>query len=122
MPALLRSPRGLVSALAWSVLVLVSAYAWYLTGQGLAFRLGLGEAAGGLGVASGAAVALTLVRWARGDAEGRALADLRCPSCSAALETRHEHAQASMGGRQLWSCAACGFEKMAPLTCEGCAA
>jgi hypothetical protein len=104
------------------MLILASSYGWYQTGRGLAFRVGLGEVATGIGVAAAVIVAITLVRWARGDAEGRALAALRCPNCAQRLDSRHEHATGSMPGRQLWSCATCGFGRMAPLTCEGCAA
>lgn len=110
------------NAAGWGALMLVSALGWYATGRGLAFRLGLGEVATGIGGVAAAIVVVTLLRWARGDLEGHALAVLRCPACSQPLESRHEHATGSMPGRQLWSCAACGFGRIAPLTCEGCAA
>lgn len=108
--------------LGWGALVLVSALAWFQTGRGLAFRLGLDGAEAGVGVALAAVVTLTLVRWARADAEARALAALECPACRARLATRHEHATRVLGGRQLWSCSNCGLERMARLTCTGCAA
>ena len=108
--------------LGWGALVLVSALAWFQAGRGLAFRLGLDGAEAGVGVALAAAVALTLVRWARGDVEARALAALECPTCHAALTTRHEHATSAAGGRQFWSCANCGLERVAGLTCAACAA
>jgi hypothetical protein len=106
----------------WGALVLVSALAWFQAGRGLAFRLGLDGAEAGVGVALAAAVALTLVRWARGDVEARALAALECPTCHGSLTTRHEHATGAGGGRQFWSCANCGLERTAGLTCPACAA
>ncbi|MFN8640013.1 MAG: hypothetical protein U0360_11355 [Dehalococcoidia bacterium] len=106
----------------WALFIALAAFAWYLTGRGLAFRLGLGDAASGVGSVVALLVAVTLVRWSRGDAESDALASLRCPACGLPVETRHEHASGTMPGRQLWSCAACGFATIAPLTCEGCAA
>lgn len=119
----MRVPRGQawVGAAGWGALMLVSAVGWYATGRGLAFRVGLGEVATGLGGVTAAIAVLTLIRWSRGDTEGRALAALRCPACSAPLASRHEHAIGSMPGRQVWSCATCGFGRIAPLTCEGCA-
>ncbi len=107
---------------AWLALVVVSALGWYATGRGLAFRLGAPDLATGVGLLCAAIVVATLFAWARGDAEARSLAALRCPACRGRLESRHEHAVASMPGRQLWSCSACGFGKIAPLTCPGCAA
>ena len=106
----------------WGALVLVSALAWFETGRGLAFRLGLDGAEAGVGVALAAVVTLTLVRWARGDAEARALAALECPRCRSALVTRHEHGSRAIPGRQLWTCASCGLERITRLTCAGCAA
>lgn len=108
--------------LGWGALVLVSALAWFETGRGLAFRLGLAGAEAGIGLAIAAVVALTLMRWARSDAEARALAALECPVCHAPLATRHEHGSRALGGRQLWSCANCGLERIRRLTCAGCAA
>ena len=108
--------------LAWVALVLVSALAWFETGRGLAFRLGLTGAEAGIGLALAAVVSLTLVRWARSDAESRALAALECPACHAPLATRHEHGTGRVGGRQVWSCGSCGLERIARLTCAGCAA
>ncbi len=115
-------PRALLGASAWALLMLIAGAGWFQTGRGLAFRFGLGEVAPGIGALVAVIVVLTLVRWARGDVESRALATLQCPSCREPLETRHEHAAGSMPGRQLWTCVACGFGSMAPLTCEGCAA
>jgi hypothetical protein len=106
----------------WAALVLVSALAWFETGRGLAFRLGLDGAEAGVGVAVAGVVTLTLVRWAWSDAEAHALAALECPRCRAALATHHEHGTRAVPGRQLWSCAGCGFERMTRLTCNGCAA
>lgn len=106
----------------WALLIAGSTFAWYLTGRGLAFRFGLGDAASGVGAVVAILVAVSLVRWSRGDVEGDALAALRCPTCAHPLETRHEHATGTMPGRQLWSCRSCGFGTLAPLTCEGCAA
>ncbi len=114
--------RSWLGTSGWALLVVVSAAGWFWTGQGLAVRFGLGEAATGIGGVVAAIAIVTLVRWARGDVESEALATLRCPSCGRPLETRHEHTAGSMPGRQLWSCAACGFGRIAPLTCEGCAA
>ena len=101
---------------------MVSALGWYATGRGLAFRLGMADFAVGVGLVCAAIVVATLVTWARVDAETRALAALRCPACRSRLETRHEHAVASMPGRQLWSCSSCGFGKIEALTCDACAA
>lgn len=125
-PARISSLRSVAEHLApsaaWLALVVVSALGWYATGRGVAFRLGAPDLAGGVGLVCAVVVVATLVAWARADAEARALAALRCPACRGHLDTRHEHAVASMAGRQLWSCSACGFGKMVPLTCEACAA
>ncbi len=124
--ARIASRRPAVAALAsrgaWLALVVVSAVAWYVTGRGLAFRLGLPDVAAGLGLACAVLVVATLIAWARADGEARSLAVLRCPACRGQLATRHEHTVASMPGRQIWSCAACGFGKIVPLTCDACAA
>ena len=117
----LRSLGGWASLAGWTVLVLLSSAAWYLTGRGLAFRLGLGELSVGVGIAFAAIVALTLLRWAGGDAIEDALAAGRCPSCRLHIESRHEHASGSMPGREIWACD-CGFGRIAPLTCARCAA
>ncbi|MCC6238378.1 MAG: hypothetical protein IT299_12530 [Dehalococcoidia bacterium] len=122
LPLVLPVAGSLASSAAWLVLVVVSALGWYVTGRGLAFRLGIPDFASGAGLACAVIVVATLITWARGDAEARALASLRCPACRGRLATRHEHAVASMPGRQLWSCAACGFGKIVPLTCDACAA
>ncbi len=106
----------------WALLIAVAALAWFLTARGLAFRLGLDDAANGVGAVVAILVAVSLVRWSRSAVEGDALAALHCPSCGQPLETRHEHATGSMPGRQLWTCHSCGFGTLAPLTCEGCAA
>ena len=106
----------------WTLLIGVSALAWFQTGRGLAFRLGLGGAESGVGIALAAVVALTLIRWARSDVEARSLAALRCPACRATLSTRHEHGTRTFAGRQMWTCSNCGLERIARLTCEGCAA
>jgi hypothetical protein len=108
--------------LLWGLLIGVSALAWFETGRGLAFRLGLEGAETGAGIALAAVVAVTLLRWARGDAEARSLAALRCPACRSLLETRHEHRSQAHAGRQSWRCTACGLEQVRELTCEGCAA
>ncbi len=118
-----RAPvEGLASNAAWGALVVVSAFGWYATGRGLAFRLGMPDFASGVGLVSAVVVVATLLSWARSDAEVRALAALRCPTCRGHLDARHEHAVSSMTGRQIWTCSACGFGKIAPLTCDGCAA
>ncbi len=117
-----RGARIDARTLGWLALVLVSTLAWFETGRGLAFRLGLDGAEAGVGVALAAVVALTLVRWARSDAEARALAGLECPVCRAPLVTHHEHGTRTLAGRQIWSCANCGLERIARLTCAACAA
>ncbi len=115
-------PRAWLGAGGWALLVVIAGAGWFQTGRGLAFRLGIGEAATGVGAIVAVIVVVTMLRWAGGDAERHALATLRCPSCGERLDTRHEHATGSMPGRQVWTCTACGFGSVAPLTCEGCAA
>ncbi len=108
----------------WISLGAVAAFGWYATARGLAVSWGLGDAATAFGLLAGAVVSVTMWRWARAEGEAAALAEGRCPRCSAPVEPLHEHARAdrSVPGLTSWTCTACEYERTQPLTCPACAA
>ena len=113
------------AALAWGALITLAAGAWFVTGTRVSARLGFDAAAPAIGVIVAAAVAVTIWRWGRADRDAVALERGRCPRCRAPIATRHQHALpgTQRQGRIEWRCAtaACGFERIEPLTCERCA-
>ncbi|MEZ4501544.1 MAG: hypothetical protein R3C39_02855 [Dehalococcoidia bacterium] len=114
--------RGGLETSAWVLLSVVVAFGWYATGRALAFRWGLGEAAGGIGVAVAAALVIVLWSWRARDAQLDALEAGRCPRCREAVVARHEHGGGGRRGIEWWECASCGYARSESLTCEQCAA
>jgi ribosomal protein S27AE len=116
-----RAHEGLETA-AWGGLSLLVAVGWFATARGLAFRWGLGEAAGGIGVATAATLVVVLWSWRSRDRQLEALAGGACPRCGGAIASQHEHGQRGRRGIEWWECASCGYARSESLTCERCAA
>jgi len=108
---------------AWGALGVVATAAWFVTATRLMRIWGFSDAAPAIGLIAAVIVALTLWHWAATDRTQRALAVLRCPRCSQAIETRHEHARpGGVGsGLQSWTCDHCGYLHSESLTCAECA-
>ena len=117
-----RLARGGIETTVWVLLSLVVAVGWYATARGLAFRWGLDEAAGGIGVAVAAALVVALWSWRARDRQLEALEAGVCPRCRQAVTRSHEHAARGQRGIDWWECGSCGYARGESLTCERCAA
>ena len=109
------------AVLPWLLVTAFAAAAWFLAAFRVMQRWGAEEAAAAGGLLVALAVATALWRWAERDRVRGALDAGRCPRCASAIAPEHEHARAGGGGGlRLWECAACGYRRGEPLTCERC--